>query len=74
MVAISITITVSVAVPIVMPIKIAAPIKIIPVANYVAVAVPIISGEVPASRNPITIRHVAVCPNVAGARARRNIG
>jgi hypothetical protein len=74
MVAISVMIAISVAVPIVMPIKIAVPIKIVPVANYVAVAVPIISGEVPASRNPIAVRHVTVGPNVPGAWARRNIG
>ena len=72
-VPIPITAAISVAVLIeitIMPVKIATPIKIIPIVNYVTVATRIVACEVPASRNPIAVRHVAVSPNIAGAWAR----
>ena len=73
----AIMVAISVAVPIeitIMPVNIATPIKIVPIVNYIAVATRIVAGEVPASRNPIAVGHVAVSPNIAGAWARWDVG
>jgi hypothetical protein len=61
----------TVEVPFAIEAEVAAMVEATVIADFIPTAE---AAEIPDSRNPIAICHVTGCPDISGARARRNIG